>query len=77
MVLKNTLLPKNAPKKLFEVFQNGFCEFVLFLIYICVNNIVLLLALIYKNKSHDLQDIWFENFDILVDKIYFIVITKN
>ena len=41
--------------------QNGNREFFSLFIYICINNIALPSALIYKNNSKLLQDIWLKD----------------
>ena len=64
-------------KKISGVSQNGSQEFLIFLVDICVDEIILLLVLICENQFGDLQNIWFEDFDSFVDEVYFIIFLKN
>ena len=57
--------------------QNNFKELIFLLICICIDGIVLLPILIYENSSNDLQNIWFEDFDIIKNQIYFVTFSKN
>ena len=52
-------------------------NFLFFVTCIYVDGINLPPVLIYKNKSHNLQDIWFEDFDYLTNKAYFSAFLKS
>ena len=57
--------------------QDGFCEFISLLTVICIDGTTLMLALVYKKNTHNLQDIWLEDFDHSNKKTHFVVSKKN
>jgi hypothetical protein len=50
-------------KQLMGANQNGSREFITFITIICADGSRILSALIYKNESGAIQDIWLDNFD--------------
>jgi hypothetical protein len=50
-------------KQLIGANQDGSHEFIILIVFICVDGSRISSALIYKNESGAIQDIWLDNFD--------------
>ena len=57
--------------------QDNSREFIFLFAVICANGTALMLALVYQGNTHDLQDIWLEDFDHSSEKAHFVVSKKS
>ena len=58
-------------KRIIGASQDGNREFITLIVSICIDGLALLLSLIYKGESYDLQDTWLNEFDESTQRAFF------